>query len=279
MSDELKKSRPVEVIADAEPVALGSILLTLVEPHKGHEVEYNRWYERDHFYSGVMIGPYSFAGKRFVATNDLKKLRSPDSSAITGTPENGSYIAAYWVLDGYHDLWNKWSVRQVRQLHAKGRMFEHRDHVHTLLYHYEWSVLRDEGGVPIELALDHPYEGFVPVWIDAAEGVSQEELWGYLKDDLLPDLMNGSAAGLVGAFTPLPLLIDAPGDVPRQEASDDRVLLLFFLDCDPSEAWESVFEEGRRRLEASGKGTLVAQIPFKPTAPGTDRYTDQLWDA
>src|SRR5690606_13438681 len=30
-------------------VVLGSALFTLVDPHRGHEVAYNRWYERDHF--------------------------------------------------------------------------------------------------------------------------------------------------------------------------------------------------------------------------------------
>ena len=28
------------------PVRLGGALVTLVEPHRGHEVAYNRWYER-----------------------------------------------------------------------------------------------------------------------------------------------------------------------------------------------------------------------------------------
>ena len=56
------------IVAGAEPIKLGSMLFTLVEPHRGHEVAYNRWYERDHFYAGCMIGPYQFAGKRFVAT-------------------------------------------------------------------------------------------------------------------------------------------------------------------------------------------------------------------
>ncbi len=36
-----KKRRPIEVGAEAEPVKLGSMLLTLVEPHRGHEVAYN----------------------------------------------------------------------------------------------------------------------------------------------------------------------------------------------------------------------------------------------
>ena len=44
-------------------VRLGSALFTLVEPHRGHEVAYNRWYERDHFYAGCMIGPW-YRGRR-----------------------------------------------------------------------------------------------------------------------------------------------------------------------------------------------------------------------
>ena len=68
------------IVAGAEPIKLGSMLFTLVEPRRGHEVAYNRWYERDHFYAGCMIGPYQFAGKRFVATAELKALRDPDPS-------------------------------------------------------------------------------------------------------------------------------------------------------------------------------------------------------
>ena len=57
MSEDVapRKKRPIEIGAEAEPVKLGSMLLTLVEPHRGHEVAYNRWYERDHFYSGCMV--------------------------------------------------------------------------------------------------------------------------------------------------------------------------------------------------------------------------------
>ena len=44
------------------PIRVGSCLFTMVDPNPGHEVEYNRWYERDHFYAGCMIGPWLFAG-------------------------------------------------------------------------------------------------------------------------------------------------------------------------------------------------------------------------
>jgi hypothetical protein len=279
MADTAKKSpRPLEITAGAEPIKLGSMLLTVVEPHRGHEVAYNRWYERDHFYSGCMIGPYNFAGRRFVATADLKALRDPDPSAITGEPARGSYVAVYWVLDGYHDTWNRWAVRQVRALHAANRMFEERDHVHTLLYRFAWEHSRDPDGVPVELALDHPFAGFVPVWVDRAEETPIEQLWEWLRAEHLPAMLPGTDAALVAAFTPLPLLIDAPGDVPRQEATDRRTLLLWFLDDHPATSVTGVIAEHRRILEASGKGTVVAALPFVPTIPGTDNYTDRLWD-
>ncbi len=69
-------------------VRIGSTLVTLVEPHKGQEVAYNRWYERDHFYAGCLIGAGWFAGKRWVATRPLKDLRFPatPSSCPTSTP-------------------------------------------------------------------------------------------------------------------------------------------------------------------------------------------------
>jgi len=30
------------------PVPVGGMLFTMVDPEPGHEVDYNRWYERDH---------------------------------------------------------------------------------------------------------------------------------------------------------------------------------------------------------------------------------------
>src|SRR5206468_1223818 len=122
------------------PIELGSILFTLVEPHRGHEVAYNRWYERDHFYAGCMVGPWCFAGRRFVATRACKDLRYPDDSPVTPDRLTGSYLGLYWILDGHHDEWNRWAVDQVIELHADGRMFSARDHTHTLLYRYEWGA-------------------------------------------------------------------------------------------------------------------------------------------
>ena len=75
-----------------KPIKLGGALITLVEPHKGHEVEYNRWYERDHFYSGCMIGAWTISGSRYVATAEHKALRFPaDSPVVDAFPVNATH--------------------------------------------------------------------------------------------------------------------------------------------------------------------------------------------
>ncbi len=265
------------IVAGAEPVKLGSMLFTLVEPHRGHEVAYNRWYERDHFYAGCMIGPYQFAGKRFVSTADLKELCHSATAGITGEPGRGSYLGLYWVLDGYHDTWNRWAVDQVKALHRAGRMFAQRDHVHTLLYRYAWEQARDEDGLPAELALDHPCSGLVALWSARRAEVGAEEFEAWQRHEHLPSLMAGTAARLVVAADPLPLLIDAPGDVPRSEADDRRQLTLWFLDSHPEGAWEDVVGEHCRGLENSGMAEVAGAMGFIPTIPGTDTYTDRLW--
>ena len=79
------------------PIRVGSMLFVLTDPGVGHEVEYNRWYERDHFYAGCMIGPWLFAGRRWVATRDLKDLRFRDGLVARPESTRGSYVAIYWI--------------------------------------------------------------------------------------------------------------------------------------------------------------------------------------
>lgn len=38
---------------NTHPIRVGSCLFTMVDPERGHEVAYNRWYERDHNYQGL----------------------------------------------------------------------------------------------------------------------------------------------------------------------------------------------------------------------------------
>src|SRR3954452_14999136 len=88
---------------DDYPVKVGSMSLTMVDPVRGFEREYNRWYERDHFtldpvrgfereytrwyerdhfYGGCMIGPWLYAGSRWVAPRALKDLRWPANGNV-----------------------------------------------------------------------------------------------------------------------------------------------------------------------------------------------------
>jgi hypothetical protein len=266
-----------------DPIRIGTMLYTLVEPHRGHQVAYNRWYERDHFYAGCQIGAYNFAGARFVATAPLTALRLPRPSSggpepLVADAQVGSYLGVYYVLDGHHDEWNRWAVDQVNVLHSAGRMFEHRDHVHTGLYRFEWEQRRDEDGVPAELTLDHRFPGMVSVFVEAADGVDGDRLADWYRHQHLPAVLRGTPVASVLGFSPLPLLADAPGDVPRAEAEGERFLLLWFLDDEPDRSWEAVFARHGDEIAAAGIGRMLWASPFVATVPGTDTYTDQLWD-
>jgi hypothetical protein len=161
----------------------------------------------------------------------------------------------------------------VTWLHANSRMFAERDHIHTLLYNFEWGALRDPDGPSPELALDHRYPGLAVV---VARADDRRRLEAWYRDEYLPGVMAGSPIGQVLAFTPRPLLADAPGDVPRTTDNDDMLLLLWFLDAEPASVWPSLLADHGAELAKSGAGELVWSSPFIPTIPGTDTYTDQL---
>ena len=258
-----------EVAREERPIRLGSLLFTLVEPHRGHEVAYNRWYERDHFYAGCMVGAYTFAGARFVATRACKERRYPAGSPVTPDRMAGSFLAIYWILDGRHDEWNRWGVDQVNWLHANGRMFAERDHVHTLLYRYAGEQQAQPGGVAAELALDRHFPGLVVTIAETADGVEPQQVLDHYRGRPCP-------ADVMVAATPLPLLSDRPGDVP-EDTTTNRVLMMWFVDDDPLAVWDERFAGHGEDLEASGLGRIVFASPFLATVPGTDRYADELW--
>ena len=115
------------------------------------------------------------------------------------------------MLDGYHDVWNRWAVDQVMALHKAGRMFAERDHIHTLLYRYAWERARDVDGLPAELALDHPSAGLVAVLTDRSEDVDEETFATWMREEHLPGLLPGTPARLVVAADPLPAAHRRPG--------------------------------------------------------------------
>jgi hypothetical protein len=257
-------------------IRIGSTLLTLVDPHKGHEVAYNRWYERDHFYAGCLIGAGWFAGKRWVATKPLKDLRGPADSTFLPDISAGSYLATYWILKGEEAEAVAWGTRQVNWLHANGRMFEERDHVHTLIYTNRFAVNRDTDGVPAELALDHPWGGLVLVMIDRNEDVHPKDATAWMRDDFLPGAMADTPWALSVGVTPIPLPKEAPVFQPSNPGEERRTALMCFVEGDPRDCWD-VFATLGDKVAAGGIATTSYVAPFLPAVTGTDTYTDQLW--
>ena len=250
------------------PVRLGGALVTIVEPHKGHEVAYNRWYERDHFYAGCMIGAWNISGQRFVATKDLKALRYPADSPVIPDPTTGSYLALYWVLAGKFGQWMQWGSEQVKWLHDNDRMFEERDHVHTLMYKHR-TEFEAPDGVPVELALEHHSPYVVVVIGEPAEGKTLDDVDAWFRTRPLP--------GVVGAeLTAIPLPSDAAKGV-KADSAENRFCQLWFVDGDLPATWDDTFASLGDDLASAGLGKLVLVAPFRATVPGTDRYTDELW--
>ena len=269
----------IEAKPDPAPaeVRLGSVLVSLLEPDRGREVEFNRWYERDHFYSGCMAGPHFFAGRRFVATRALKDCRVPERESLFEDVRAGSYLALYWLLAGHHAEAERWAVDRVQSLIANDRMMSGRRPIHAGFYQWQFTVSADTDGVPAELALDHPFGGVGISIFDARSAGVRDELMTALEQRLLPESIAASKASLCLVLTPTPLPDDAPSYVERPEGLDRRLLLLSFFEGNPGAAVETWMGSLADTLESDGLAKLRLAAPFIPTIPGTDRYADELW--
>jgi hypothetical protein len=112
---------------------IGTAIVSYIEPAPGHARDFNRWYEDDHFPSAVLAGPGIMGGARFVATRACKALRPPDAT-LFGDPARGSYLGVAFVAPGRQAEWDAWVVREMQTISAEGRLFPHREHVHTAVY-------------------------------------------------------------------------------------------------------------------------------------------------
>lgn len=257
------------------PVKLGSILFTMVDPHRGHEVAYNRWYERDHLMAGCTVGPYCFQAKRWVATRAHKDLRFVAEGGLSPDPVSGSYLSLYWLLKGYETDWNRWAFREFKWLHENGRMFPHRDHVHTLLYTHDWAVHRDDDGVPVSLALDHPYKG-VAVVAGEVHGEDRAAFDQWAQQEWLPSMQREGPVAMTLSFSGVPLQIEAK-DVAKDTGAATKFLHISFLQEDPLDCWGDTFAKAPSVIEEAGMGRVTWAGGFIPTIVGTDTYTDVLW--
>ena len=258
------------------------MLFTLVDPSVGHEVAYNRWYERDHFYAGCLVGPWLFAGRRWVAPRTLKDLRFPADSTVAVPVEAGSYLATYWIHEGHHGDHFAWANKEVFKLYEAGRGFTERKHAHTALYTAGSAHYRDADPVPLPLALDHPFSGLTAVFVDRAAGVTHEDLDSWLDGAGWDAFLGtGSPLAIVASWEPIRPKsgeMRAPMDLGSGPGGPDRSLLLGFFDQTPTTAWPALVQ-ACATLEDAGVGTVRLAAPFVPTIPGTDTYTDELWEA
>lgn len=263
------------------PVKVGSALVTMVDPHRGFERAYNRWYERDHFYAGCMIGPYLFAGSRWIAPRKLKDLRWPRSDRVAEPYDAGSYIAIYWVEEGHHeDHFDNWASPQVHWLYANNRGFAERRHVHTVVVDHVGAANRDLDGVPVEVALDHGYPGVIVAWFDGRDGRRATELHRELSGALIPALLSGSTIEIASSWTPHDpseeRAVGSPMPLGTPAGGANRLLQILFVSGDPAEALGPL-REYTDAIEAKGLADTALVAPFYRTTPGKDLYVDDLW--
>jgi hypothetical protein len=265
---------------DHYPVQVGTMLVTLVEPHKGYERAFNRWYERDHFYGGCLEGANTLAGTRFVATRELKNLRWPDATAVASPADAGSYVAIYWIQAGRHADWLEWSTPQVRALYENGRGFPERTHVHTAMYSLAGADYRDADPVPVALALDRRYTGLVMMWFDGLDHRAPADSLAELRREILPGMLAGSKIEIAATLAPILPPRDAPPPkVPMTLGSgsgdETRFCQLLFLDDHPGDTLPRLHAYADHVREA-GIAQLSFAAPFIKTVVGTDKYVDEL---
>jgi hypothetical protein len=233
-------------------VTIGTAIVAYIEPHEGQAREFNRWYERDHFYAATTAGPGAFAGARWVATRACKSVR-PAGAVWFGDPARGSFLTTVWLLDGAQPEWDAWVARQMDALRAEDRMFAGRDHLHTAVYRYCCEVRADDGP-SAAVALDHGFAGViaiaVPADAESAEACARE---------------------IVGPELPVAVALAQERVILSQTDPPAHSLVLGFTPDDPLEAWRSRVEPALTRLPTVGFAG-----PFVRTIPGTDAYVDDL---
>ncbi|HVM64678.1 MAG TPA: hypothetical protein VMU14_07445 [Acidimicrobiales bacterium] len=265
---------------DDYPVRAGSMLLTMVDPHRGYEHAYNRWYERDHYYAGCMIGPWLFAGSRWVAPRELKDLRWPKGDAVAKPYDAGSYVAIYWVEAGHHkDHFDDWARPQVFWLYSNGRGFAERRHIHTVLFDHLGDLYRDPDPVPVDLALDARYDGLVIAWMDGRDGRDGRAVHDAVAKELGPTLLAGSTIESLSTWTPSPgegAERTSPMDLGSPAGGPERACQLMFVRGDVRDVIGRVhaYTEG---IERAGIADIRLVAPWFATKVGTDTYVDELW--
>jgi hypothetical protein len=266
---------PYYHLAQTGPYApvIGAALITMVEPHVGHERAYNRWYEDDHYIAGAMAFPWMWAGRRYVATVPYQQVRYPADSAIAQPIEAGKYISIYWITEGQYENHLRFAVGTNHRLFADGRVFMERDHTFTSFQRYLGPIYRDDDGPRDIHSLNYPYDGLVVEVIDADDAAARDQVVEWMRAERA--LAPGSPVAMGMMFAPMPLPGDKQPYVKDVEGVDNRLTVLWFTEGDSLDAWDE-FAGAGDRVAATGLGRVELMAPFRPTVPGTDRYVDEL---
>jgi hypothetical protein len=127
------------VVGEDGVVRIGSVIFALIQPTPGREQAFNRWYERDHYYTAGTAAPGVFSAARFVQ------------------PETQTHLALYFVLPGHDEARVAFATEQVGRASTESRMFDDREHLHTWSYEIDVAWRSDQDVVPLALALDRRY--------------------------------------------------------------------------------------------------------------------------
>jgi hypothetical protein len=218
---------------------IGTAIVSYIEPAPGHARDFNRWYERDHFPTTVLAGPGVCGGGRFVATRACKAARPPDA-LLFGDPARGSYLGVAWVLAGKQREWDAWVGAEMDAIAAAGRLFPHREHVHTAVYRWVSS----EGPVPPIVAFARGFAGVIAI---ASTG-------------------DGDDGRDVAAGAPLAVGLELERTIVSAADPPAHALALVFCDRDPLDTF----------VRSRPRGKVAFASPFVATIPGTDAHTEEL---
>jgi hypothetical protein len=277
------ESNPYSVLPRTGPheVGVGHALISLVEPHPGHEHGYNHWYEHQHFFDGAMHMPWMFAGRRWTATYDLQLLRDASDDPLVQPVSAGCYLGTYWIVEGRLDDYVDWTFAANDRLTAEGKKYPGRDNIYTGFYDFAGAKYAREDVPDARFSLIDPAPGLVFEVLEAKAPSSRDALEKWFLEDYVPRRIGpGTPVSQVQLFRLHP---SAPGDDSRRRAYMDdlakdrrRLTALWFLERDPRECWAEAFQGEVERVHDSGLGEAVLVAPFIPSKMGTTAYEDEL---
>lgn len=153
-------------------------------------------------------------------------------------------------------------------------MFEQRTHVMTGYFDLraEWQRT---GHQPRAIhSLDYPYKGLV---LEIVDPQTKPGFHAWLREYFVPQRINDP--GIAQCLWFAPLAWPGAGETSWFDYANSnaaRVVLIWLLEEDPRESWQTTFGEHLGAIEHAGMASLVFIGGFVPAVPGTDRYLDEI---